>query len=239
MFEKNDIKETIFTPKNLIEHKIFGSPTINLIGELSTVGELVVSQANDRTPVGLAKLARDQVSKRVVGPFREMTRAMPLAQDNLNGRRGDFFEPLFSESEPPIVRVELRQSVRGGKLHEVIDASRRNPSLRAAIIEGGLQLSGLPVDIFEMLAREMAVGNASRRLADQHGYRTKPTPLNPIGGLPDHDAAKAAAEALITALEVEGELLSSVPSTLASVVSATAMMMDVDRSAAFDLLTAA
>lgn len=133
----------------------------------------------------------------------------------------------------------MRQFARTLPLPDLISATRRDPVLASAVLEGGDALSGLPTDILDRLRNELRIGNATRIFASQNQYRTAPSATDPIGGKPDHAAARAIGERLIAAFDAERELLASAPNTLASVVEVVALMTDATRESAFTALTAA
>lgn len=221
----------------LTGHRMIGGLVQALNDGVASMGELVEARAADLTTAGRIKLAAETISARVKAHFNALRRAIPDAEADLAKRRDDFRKPFFTDDQPPAVRVELRQHARSLPLPALMEAVQSDQALAAAIVEGGVAMSGLPADIYGRVARDMEVGNAARVLSGQRVYRTAPTAADPVGGRLDPDAARAAGEALIAALEAEQALLDSAPSVLAAAVDIAAILTDATRDDALTLLT--
>lgn len=222
----------------LTGHRIIGEAMQALSDGIATTGEILGARAADLTATGFAKLATETITARVAPPFNAARTAITNATADVENRFESFRAPFFSNDEPPVVRVELRQFAKSLSLPALMEAAQNDASLAAAIIEGGLAMSGLPADIFERLKRDVAVGNATRILLGQRTFRTAPSANDPIGGKLDKDAARIAGEELIAALEAEEALLAGAPATLAAAIDAVAIVTDTTRDAAFALLVA-
>ena len=234
----NDKSHTLFTSKALAEHRTVGSAFTNLNDAVASTAETLTSRAPDLTATGFNKAANDAVTRNIAPAFQAAQKAVPVAIADLDKRSSSFDKLHFTDDQSPAVRVELRQYAHTLSLPDLISATRRDPVLAAAVLEGGDALSGLPADIIDRLHEELRIGNATRVFAFQNDYRTAPSAHDPIGGQPDHAAARAAGERLIAAFDAERELLASAPDTLASVVTVAALMTDTGREAAFAALTA-
>lgn len=222
----------------LTDHRIIGGPLQALSEGCDATGEISQARAADLTPSGFNKMARDLIAARIAGPFNVLRDAIIVAETDLAARRAPYEKPFFAADHPPAVRVELRQHARSLPLPALMEAVQSDPTLAAAVIEGGLAMSGLPADIFARVERDMAVGNATRVLAGQRTYKTAPSASDPVGGKPDPKAARAAGEGLIAAFEMEEALLATAPAFLAAVVDFAALLTDTTRDEAFRLLTA-
>lgn len=237
-FRVGDRTAYLLTPAVLTEHRIIGEAMKALSDGVASSGEILGARASDLTATGFAKLATETITARVAPPFNAVRTAITNATTDVEKRLESFRAPFFANDEPPAVRVELRQYARTLSLPSLMEAAKIDGSLTAAVIEGGFAMSGLPADIFDRLKRDVAVANATRILLGQHTYRTVPNANDPIGGKPDHDAARAAGEELIAALEAEEKLLLEAPATLAVAIDAVAIVTDTTRDAAFALLVA-
>ena len=222
----------------LTGHRIIGEAMQALSDGIATTGEILQARAADLTATGFAKLATETITARVAPPFNSVRETITVATADVEKRLEIFRAPFFTNDEPPAVRVELRQYAKSLSVPALMEAAQKDGSLATAIIEGGLAMSGLPADIFDRLRRDVAVANATRVLLSQRTYRTVPNANEPIGGKPDSDAARAAGEELIAALEAEEALLEEAPATLAAAIDAVAIMTDTTRDQAFKLLIA-
>jgi len=233
----NGQQSTSHTPSDLLRNERVGPDFEALHGALATMGETLQAEAGDRSDEGFVKLARSEAVKRVTGPFQAAQAAVPAAQEALAQRAAPFMRPAFTDDQPPAVRVEQRQFARPLKLPDLMREVEADPSLAAAIIEGGSAMSGLPADVFDRIARQAAVGRAAALLAGQRTFAVAATADDPIGGQPDHAVAREAGEELIAAFEAERETLAGASTVLANVVTMVALMTDMRRDDAFKLLT--
>ncbi len=233
-----DRSTTLFIPKRLSDHPRVGVKFTALDDAIATTSETLAARAGDLTFNGFLKLATEQVAATLAPAFRAAQASVPVALADLDKREAPFRALRFADDQPPAVRVEQRQHARALPLPKLIEATRADPALAAAIIEGGVAMSGLPAEIFDQLRDDMMVTNASRSLAATNDYRTPASASDPIGGQPDHSAARAAGERLIAAFRAERELLDLAPVTLASVVAVLALRLDTTVDAAFAALTA-
>ena len=222
---------------DLIEHQRVGSPISDVRDAVTVVSETLQARAPDLTDTGFNKLAQHEVEQRIAPSFREARVAIHSAFDDLDKREAPFYRPTFADAQLPAVRVEQRQWARSLSLPQLLKVVQDDPTLAGAIIEGGHAMSGLPADIFARLRREMAVHRATTILSGQRQFAVAATADDPVAGQPDHDAARTAGEALIKAFEDERELLATAPDLLANVVTAVALMLDVNRAEAFKVLT--
>lgn len=110
--------------------------------------------------------------------------------------------------------------------------------MRAAIVEGGEALSGVPKDVFERMRREMATEQLAQRIIASTSMRTEPTADNPIAGEIDIETARINAADKMERLDAERELLARVPALLSNVVTTVAVLTGENRNAAFARLTA-
>lgn len=237
-FVLGDRSAYLLAPNALTAHKAIGAPVQALSDAFATTGEILQARAADLTATGFAKLASETILARVGPPFKALGKAIAEAARDVGNRLASFYAPFFTDDQPPTVRVELRQYAKSLPLQTLMEAAQNDGSVAAAIIEGGLAMSGLPADIFERLNRNLAVANATRILAGQRTYKTAPDADDPIGGKPDADAARVAGEQLIAALEAEQSLLADAPQALTSAISIVAIMTDTTRDEAFKVLTA-
>jgi hypothetical protein len=237
-FGVGDRKAYFLASTAMTGHRVIGLALQALSDGLATTGDIIQARAADVTATGFAKLATETIVARVAPSFNALRSAIAEAEADREKRMEIFGAPHFSTNEPPAVRVERRHYAKSLPLPALMDAVQKDGSLAAAIIEGGLAMSGLPANIFDRLKRDLAVANATRILAGQRAYRTVPDANDPIGGKPDHDAARAAGEELIAAIESEQTLLSEAPATLTAVVNIVAIMTDTTRDDAFKLLAA-
>jgi hypothetical protein len=222
----------------LTEHRTLGPAMQALLNGVATVGETLQARAADLTATGFAKLASELINADVNPSFNRTKAAIIEATAELEKRRESFSAPFFTADQPPAIRVELRQYARTLSLPALMQATQDDSLLAAAVVEGGASMSGLSADIFERLKQDVAVGNATRILLGQRSYRTLPNPNDPIGGKPDFDAARAAGEQLIAALEAEAALMAEAPASLTAAVDIVAVITDATRDDAFARLAA-
>lgn len=228
-----------FVPSETEANDIIGRPSVALGDALASVMEIAQAKSADLTPTGLNKLATSQVSERIAAPFNALRSAIPAAHADLDNHMANFGMPKFPAGQSPSVRVEKRQYAKSLPLPALLQAVQNDPTLAAAVVEGGLAMSGLPADIFANIEQNMRASNATALLMGQREFKTKPSVDDPVGGKPDHQTARAEGKALIRALDQKRALLNQAPAMLASVVNIVALVTDTDRATALDLLMAA
>lgn len=228
----------LFTPARLSDHTNVGPQFTALRDAVAVGAEELSRRAPDLTTTGFVKAANALVADKIGPAFRATQAAVPAALANLERREAPMLRLYFPDEQPPAVRVEQRQYARSLALPTLIQATRNDTALAAAVIEGGAAMSGLPGDIFEKLRDDLRVANATRILSGQNQYLTEPSAADPIGGAPDTAKARAAGERLIAAFDAERALLARAPETLTAVVMTVALMTDSTTDAAFAALTA-
>jgi hypothetical protein len=237
-FRLGDRTTYLLGSKALTDHRTIGPAMQALADGFATVGEILQARTADLTPTGFTRLAAEVIKAHVNAPFNRMKAAIIEATAEIEKRRESFDAPYFTADQPPAVRVELRQYAKSRSLPALMELTQSDAVMAGAIVEGGPSMSGLPADIFERLKRDVAVANATRVLLGQRSYRTVPNASDPIGGKPDLEAAHAAGEGLIAALEAEALLLAGAPATLAAGIDIVAILTDATRDDAFARLAA-
>jgi hypothetical protein len=233
----NEQQFTLQFPSDLSRNERVGSDFEALRGSVAAVAETLGAEAPDLSDEGFAKRARALITGKVAGAFQATQATVPAALEALALREAPFMRPAFPADQSPAVRVEQRQYARSLKLPDLMREVEADPTLAAAIIEGGGAMSRLPADVYDRIARQAAVGRAAALLAGQRTFAVAATADDPIGGQPDHAVAREAGEELIAAFEAERETLAGASTVLANVVTMVALMTDMRRDDAFKLLT--
>ena len=229
---------TVAIETELVDHPGVGTDIRALNDAFVETAESLARIAPDRSPSGFDKEAGALIDRRLKPAFRLVVEGQRRSVAELEKESAALYTPRFPEGSEPATRAEQRQWWRGLSMPAKVEAANADPALAAAIVEGGLAMSGLPSDVFERLRRTMAEGQLSERILADTSLRTAPTPSDPIGGEPDAATARANAAAKFDRMEAEREMLNRVPALLANVVTAVALMTGQTRQAAFDRLAA-
>ena len=229
---------TLAIETGLVEHPGFGNDIRSLNDALTETGESLARTAADRSPSGFDKEAGNLIDRRFKPAFRLAVEGQRRSMAELEKEEAALYAPRFAEGSEPATRAEQRAWWRELSMPQRIEAANDDPALAAAIVEGGPAMAGLPRDIFERLRRNMAIGQLGERIARDANLRTVPTADDPIGGQPDYATARANAAKRLDRLDDERDMLNRVPTLLANVVTAVALMTGETRQAAFERLTA-
>lgn len=237
-FRTGERRASFMATTALTEHPLAGPAIVALRDGIAAIGETIAARVGDLTQSGLAKLAREMTVERIAPDFRTAQAAVGRAEVAHDKHVAELTSPPAGVPQPgEAVRVERRQYARSLPLPKLLAAVLNDPSLAAAVVEGGQGLSGLPSDVFAKMERDAATANLAARYALQHDYRTAPSADDPVGGKPDEEAARSAAEAAMKALDATRDMLADAPNVLASAVSVVALLTDTSRDEAFVLLT--
>ena len=229
---------TLVIELEMLEHSEIGSDVARLNDALAATGKHLVQRASDLSASGRYKEAQGMVDRTVRPAFRLAIEAQRRAVAKVESEREALFAPRFSKDSTVAVRAEQRTWARGLSLAKGIETASADTSLAAAIVEGGQAMSGLPEDIFDRLHITMATNQLAERIMQDTSMQTAPSADDPVGGKPDHETARKAAEARLERIHAEREMLERVPTTLAHVVAAVALMTGEAREAAFQRLSA-
>lgn len=235
---RGDTRHVLTFTTDLTEHETVGPPMTRLRGTIAEGVERLSVRASDLSRIGLTKEAVDLVDRSIRPAFRAAVEATLKAGRAIDAEWTRLHTPKFNEQSVPAVRAERRAFAQTLKVPDRIAAAQGHPELAAAIIEGGLAMSGLPADIYERLRREMAVGQLATTLVTQHEFKVAATADDPVAGQPDWEGVRKVAADRLDRLDGERELIARVPATLSSVVNAVALMVEESRAAAFERLSA-
>lgn len=233
-----DNRATMATPRALADHPGVGGDVVRLMGALGETAATLQDQAARYSESGRTELARGLIDRNVRSPFRLAVEGAKASMVALERVEADLYSLRFPDGSEHALRAEQRSWTRPQSLPKQLAAFEADPMLGAAVVEAGPALSGLPGDVFNRLKRDTAVAQLAARIVSDAGLRTAPSADDPVAGLPDIEAARTAAADRIDALEAERELLATIPSLLSSIVSATALLTNETRAAAFQRLTA-
>lgn len=229
---------TLAIETEMVDHPGVGTDIRALNDALIETAESLARIAPDRSPSGFDKEAGVLIDRRLKPAFRLVVEGQRLSVSELEKESAALHTPRFPEGSEPATRAEQRQWWRGLSMPTKVESANADSTLAAAIVEGGLAMSGLPSEVFDRLRRTMVEGQLAERILADTSLRTAPTADDPIGGKPDNVTARANAAAKLDRMEAEREMLNRVPVLLANVVTAVAMMSGETRQAAFDRLSA-
>lgn len=235
---RDTVRDAAVFETELTRHANVGSTLTQLQAATASTAETLQNRASDLSGTGLTKAAEKLIGDSIKPAFDLSVEVAHRERRNLETEWNRLHTPKFAKDSEQAVRAEQRSWARSLKLPASIAAAQRDPALAAAIVEGGVALSGWPADQFDRIQHDMAIGQLATIMADQHDYLTPATPDDPVGGQPDFEAARAVAAERFKNLEAERELIGRIPTLLASVVTAVAVMMEETRQAAFERLTA-
>lgn len=235
-FGIGDQRETIAASHSALEHKAISTSASALMIGFDGYMDYLVRKAPDLSPEGFLKAARTGAPERLKAPFRNVRDDTREALKALEAREADWANYTFEEQHTPAVRAEQRGWARTRKLPELIAATEADPVLAAAIVEGGLAMSGLPADIFDRLKQTAGAAQAANRMMSSWEYRTEPNAMDPVGSRVDWDAARQAGNNIVAGLREQRETLESVSGMLAGVVTGVALVTDQRRDAAYTML---
>lgn len=229
--------ETVVSLTEQEKHDRCGAPVTALRTALASTASGLAEIAGDLSDDGFSKEAKRRTAS-IVQPFGMVVESTYAARKSVDETLAKLHTPRFPDESEPAVRAEQRSFASGLSMAARIEAANRDPLLAAAIVEGGLAMSGMPADVFDRMKREMAVGQLTDALLKGQDFRTPQTVDDPIAGKPDRDAARNVAEKRLANLESERELLDTLPALLSHVINAVALMSGETRQAAFERLTA-
>ena len=235
---RGGLHHTLATDKDITEHRLVGAPIGKLLDAVRTVGENMLAKSADLSRTGFDKAAFEQVERTIAPAFRAVQAAQPRAVDALDRDVADFATPRFAAHSEPATRAEQRTWWRTLPMPTRMQAVQGDPELRAAIVEGGEAMAGVPQDVFERMRREMVTEQLAQRIIASTSMRTEPTADNPIAGEIDIETARTNAADKMERLDAERELLARVPALLSNVVTTVAVLTGENRNAAFARLTA-
>lgn len=218
--ERGQSRATFALPVELAEHPDLGEPLVRLQGRLAGVAQGLADIAGNYSETGFMPIALERTGS-IAPDFRLVIEAHRSTLRRLEGDRRDLHAPTFDETVPHARRIEMRTHVRGLKPEAVLAMAKLEPVIAAAIVEGGLALSGLPEQAFKALEREAAVAKlADRILAGGALPRIAPSVSDPVGGALDVETARRNAADRLERLDDEIALLGMVPALLATVLTA-------------------
>jgi len=218
-------RATFALPTELAEHPDLGEPLVRLQETLAGVAQGLAEIAGNYSESGFRPIAIDRTGT-IAPAFRLTIEAQRSAMQRLERERERFHTPSASDSLAVTHRrIEMRAHVRGMSVDAVLSAAKADPEIAAAIVEGGVTLSGLPEPAFKALEREVAVeALADRILAGGTLPRIAPSVTDPVGGALDRETARRNAAARLERLDDEIALLGTVPAVLANVLLAVSVL---------------
>lgn len=233
--ERGEARTSFALPVELAEHPDLGAPLVRLQGSLTGVAQGLADIAGNYSEAGFMPIALERTGS-IAPDFRLVIEAHRSTLRRLEGDRRDLHAPTFDESVPHARRIEMRTHVRGLKPEAVLAMAKLEPVIAAAIVEGGLALSGLPEQAFKALEREAAVAKLADRILDSNRgtMRIAPSVNDPVGGALDTETARRNATDRLERLDDEIALLGLVPALLAGVLTAVSVLTGENRQSVLE-----
>ena len=228
----------LFWPNTVQNHTVMGTAFTSLRSSLLFGTTNLAERAPDLSAQGFITEAKRWATD-ARAPFVAAQKAVRAARDASEATLRKPKVPVFAPDETPAVRADRRAWARGLKLSDLVPVAMADPSLAAAIVEGGQPMSGLPEDIFERIRDVMVRANLASYFMPATDFRTKPTADDPIADLPDEAALEAYVSAIIANHARDAEAVKAAPTILVDFIGAVATLTDQRREDAFALLTGA
>lgn len=223
----------------VLSDTILGAPFGALrAGYLAGVSDLA-ERAAELSAVGFNKAATAFVRADLVAPFKAAQTAARAARDSSASALAKPLAPVFGPETPPQARAEMRAWARSQKMADLVPLALADPTLAAAMVEGGQPMSGLPSDVFERIRDVMVRHNLATFYAPYAEFRTTPNADDPVADLPDAEALKGYVDEIIANHRKAADAAAAAPKILAEFVTAIATLTDARREDAFTLLTGA
>lgn len=235
---RGDVRQVLTFTSDLTGHETVGPPMTRLQTAVADSADHLAKRAPDLSRTGLTKEAEGRVDRSIQPAFAAVVEATLKARRDTDAEYTRLHTPRFDDNSVPAVRAELRGFAQSLKVPDRIAAAQNDPYLAAALIEGGLAMSGLPADMFERLRREMAIGQLATVLTTQHEFKVVATADDPVAGQPDWEGVRRVAADRLDRLDGERDLIARVPATLSHVVNAVGLMLEESRPRAFERLSA-
>jgi hypothetical protein len=230
---RNGVRNVTVFQSDLTRHDRIGASLTALQASLASTAEHLAKRSGDLSSAGLTKEANGQIDRSIKPAYGKAVSAARETRDAVEADWQAFTVPTFGPDHPPAVRSEMRAWGGGQKMPALVQAALADPILAGAIVEGGLTRSGLPVDVFEQIATEGAMGRLAASFRTQPAFQTDPTPDHPLGGEFDTESARSAAERQFNKIKDERALIGRVPALLISAIDAIAVMAADNRAGAF------
>ena len=234
---RGDRRHTSAIPLELADHDGVGPDYRNLHGEIAGVGNQLLKRAEHLSDQGFNVEAAGLVDRIVRPAFKLAVEGTRRAGAEIEKHAERWFTPDFGPHADPAVLAAQHTWWRSLSMPQQLEAAKDLDVARVAV-KFGQAMSTLPRDVFDRLARGMAVEQLAQRIAKDANLRTAPTADNPIGGAIDLATARANAEAAFDRWDSERELLASAPALLSNLVNTVATLTGENRDQAFKRLSA-
>jgi hypothetical protein len=225
------------TPLELADLEVAGPELRQLHGEFAGIGTHLLERAASLSDSGFDGEARGLVDRTIRPAYQQAVEGTRRAAAEIDKKAERFFTPEFGPDADPAVQAAQHTWWRGLSMPQQLEAAQDLEIARVAV-KFGPAMSGLPFDVFDRVARAMAIEQLAQRIAKDANLRTAPTPNDPIGGAVDMATARANASEAFDRWDGERELLAIAPKTLADFIDATAVLAGESRAAAFQRLSA-
>ena len=237
-FSRDNLRQTVAFVEDLTQHDSIGSAVTQVQTSTAAIAQSLLNAAADLSDEGFSKAAAREIDAKLKPAYGLVIEATYKAEREAEAEWQRLHTPRFPDDSEPAVRAEQRQWAARLSMPAKLEAANADPALAAAIVEGGLAMSAMPVDVFDRLRRTMGEGQLADAIMRGQDFRTPQTPDDPIAGKPDREAALRTAVARFDRMEAERELLGTVAPLLSSVINAVALMTGETRQAAFERLSA-
>lgn len=230
--ERGENRATFALSVDLAEHPDVGGPLSTLQDALAGVAQGLSDIAGNYSEAGFAPIAVARTAS-IAPAFRLASEATRSSIQRLERERANLHTPAPTESlSVAHRRTEIRAHVRALKPEAALALAKADSEVAAAIVEGGIALSGLPDRAFEAIQRDFAVASLAERILSGGGLpRIAPSIADPIGGGLDYETARANAADRLDRLDDEIALVKGVPGVLSNVVHAVSILTGESREA--------
>lgn len=237
----------IFIPAPMINSATFGQSVGALRSSVSIFAIGAEKLMESLSPVGWKPQASKQLepTARAAGALLRNGRERKV---ELVQRREDWLAPVKrnvtdANRTEEVLRqmrdaqreVEIRNYLRSLKTGELVRAIFDNSEFAAAVIDFPA-LSGIPAELIERLEDTVIVHNLTQRFAVHDQRKASATDLFSVGN--NNEAARERASAAITAYKKDVEEVAAVETVLNDTIDYIAVVADISRFAAFDMVAA-
>lgn len=234
---RGDRRDVSAVPLELADHEGTGADFRHLHGEIAGVGNQLLKRAPNLSDQGFDSEARNLVDRIIRPAFKLAVEGTRRAGAEIEKHAERWFTPEFGPDADPAVQAAQHTWWLGLSMPQQLEAAKDLGIARVAV-KFGWPMSGLPRDVYDRMARDMAIEQLAQRIAGDANLRTAPTPNDPIGGAVDMTTARANAAEAFDRWDAERELLAVAPKALTGVIDAVATLTGETRQAAFQRLSA-
>jgi hypothetical protein len=230
---ENSPPARLFFSRGLTQSKIFAENVAPLSASVAFLGAHCTKIISGLSPSGWKEQAPAQV-KPMARNFVSLRSKAIEQKEALNARQQEWLKP--AKSIDPNVAAEVRTFLRSRSASNVMELALNNPLVAGVILDFPL-MSGLSADLIDRIKPTVMENNLIERFAGQNSKKPNISDILACGA--DYDIARSYAREAIKLHDQACNDVDDVHALLNSSIDFVAVVADVSRPAAYEMLTAA